>query len=67
MMWEIDGFGYLWMLLVWIAIPAAVIWGLRGPHRGQSKNRAIEILNERFARGEVDRSEYESRRAELTR
>ncbi len=67
MMWSIGGLGYLWMLLIWIAIPAAVVWGLRAPQRDRSQDRAVEILNERFARGEVDRSEYETRRAELTR
>ncbi len=67
MMWGIGGFGYLWMLLIWIAVPTAVIWGLRGPQQDRSQDRAVEILNERFARGEVDRSEYETRRAELTR
>ena len=67
MMWGLGGFGYVWMLLIWIAIPAAVIRGIRESQRNRSQDRAVEILNERFARGEVDRNEYESRRAELTR
>lgn len=68
MMWGIGGLGYLWMLLFWTAIPAAVIWSLRGPRQqGRTQDKAIEILNERFARGEVDLTEYETRRAELTR
>ena len=67
MMWGIGGLGYLWMLMAWITIAAAVVWGLRAPQRDRRQHHAVEILNERFARGEVDRTEYETRRAELTR
>ncbi len=68
MMWGLGGAGYFWMLLVWIAIPATFIWAWRGERRDRRpEDRAIEILNERFASGEVDQTEFEIRRAELTR
>ena len=38
-----------------------------GPSQdGRSGNRALEILDERFARGEIDQAEYEERRRVLT-
>jgi putative membrane protein len=39
--------------------------GGRSPNRSDG-NRALDILDERFARGEIDRSEYEERRRILT-
>ena len=68
MMWGIGGFGVIWMALVWIGIPAAVIWAVRSDRQpSPSGHHAVEILNERFARGEIDHTEYEARRAELIR
>ncbi len=65
----------------WVIMIAAMVifWGLvvlggvllfRGSvasrHRGDTQDRgALDILEERFARGEVDREEYEARAAVL--
>ena len=38
--------------------------GLRGGHGGRS-NYALDILKERFARGEITKAEYEERRRVL--
>jgi putative membrane protein len=70
MMWGYGGWGALWMLLFWAGVIALIIWAVRGssgsntPDRG---SRAIEILEERYARGEIDRDEFQARRAELER
>lgn len=69
MMWGF-GPGLWWMPLVWLAFIALVIWllvVLVRPTERRSDNRAVEILEERFARGEIDRDEFESRRADLSR
>lgn len=69
MMWGL-GPGLWWMPLVWLAFTALVVWllvVLVRPTTGGSESRAVEILDERFARGEIDRDEFESRRAELIR
>jgi putative membrane protein len=58
------------VIFVWL-----VRWATRGyPFYGQGLNfrgdggrAAIEILNERFARGEIDRAEYEDKRKLLGR
>lgn len=59
----------LWMFLFWAGIILLVVWAVRAlPDRGDARsdrNRAIEILEERFARGEIDRDEFEQRRSTL--
>jgi putative membrane protein len=67
MMWGI-GAGLWWMPLVWLALLAVTVWlvvGLVRPTTPRSDSRALGILEERFARGESDRDEFESRRDEL--
>jgi len=71
-MWQTMG---LWMLLAWVLIIAAIVAGVvlivravRGP-AGDNPERghthALRILEERFARGEIDRDEFEERRRAL--
>jgi putative membrane protein len=66
------------MTLLWLAflaLIALIVFGAvliarsfwergRGGHRTES-NRALDILDERFARGEIDHQEYEERRRAL--
>jgi len=69
MMWGF-GAGVWWMPLIGLAFTALVVWllvGLFRPSIPRTDNRAVEILEERFARGEIDRDEFEDRRAELVR
>ena len=66
---------WLGMLLVWILVIAAIVAGIvlivravRGPTTGptdRSDGDALRILEERFARGEIDRDEFEERRRTL--
>ncbi len=67
------GFGmmFLFLLFLGLIVVGAVFLirsstdGGRGGHRAES-NRALDILDERFARGEIDQKEYEERRRILT-
>jgi len=64
-----SGAGVLMMLLIFGGLIALIVWGI-GQTSGRSRSdggRAVEILEERFARGEIDRDELESRRRELGR
>ena len=55
-------FAVVIVLAVWL-----VLWAIRvAPQRIRPDN-ALAILNERFARGEIDQQEYEARRATLLR
>jgi len=58
--------GAIWMLLFWATVVALVVWAvsrLSGPQT--THGRAEEILEERFARGEIDAKELDERRREL--
>ena len=66
------GFGPVFMLIFWgliiVGIIALVRW-LReesSPSRARDKT-AAEIVQERYARGEIDRQEYEQKMQDLER
>jgi len=71
MMWD-HGWGlYGVMHLLWWGLAALVVVMLlrRGYHRHdhgpQSQDRALAILRERYARGEIDKTEFEARKRDL--
>ncbi len=69
MMWGYGGMGMIFMALFWFGIVALVVWGIRSTGdaraRQDSSNRAIEILEQRYARGDIDTDEFQQRRTEL--
>jgi putative membrane protein len=55
----------LWWILI-IAVIVALVRGIGGrPRRLRGEDRALEILRERYARGEIDKTEYEQRKRDL--
>jgi putative membrane protein len=60
--------GVFWILLI-IVIVAVIVTlarpGGRLPFGGQQGQTALDILKERYARGEIDREEYEQKRRDL--
>ncbi len=75
--WNGGGAGWLLMALVMVAFWGAVIWGIvylvrdrnEPRHRAHSDDDkpAIDLLEERFARGEIDNEEFWERRDALLR
>ena len=62
------GFGGWGMILVWV-VPLVMLFLLFRHFSGEKEKRrgrtAVEILEERYARGEIDREEYLKRRVDL--
>ena len=80
MMWGYDGFGYgglgmgIGMLLFWGLIIFAIVMLVRAfggkSSSGGSEPRVrdktpLDILGERYARGEIDKAEFEQKRDDL--
>ncbi len=71
--WGAMMFGGLGMLLFWGLVVGLVIWGVRGlagssgpaTPPGSSPPTPLEILQARYARGEISREEYETIRRDL--
>ncbi len=61
------GLMFLWMALFWTGVVVLVVWAIRqfAQNGRPAGNRALEILEERYARGEIDHDEFESRRGDL--
>ena len=70
---HMGGWASGWMMggwLVMVLVVILVVWALRSsPEPGDGGERLTpkQILAERFARGEISRDEYETRRAALRR
>nr|WP_306268736.1 SHOCT domain-containing protein [Pararhizobium sp. IMCC3301] len=67
-------FGSLMMVLFWGALIVAIVFAVRwlgtGSSQGASlaseRNKALDILQQRFARGEIDQEEFADRKRHLT-
>jgi putative membrane protein len=57
------------MALFWVGVILLVAWAVRSPRQDtySSEGRALAILEERFARGELDADEFTTRRQQLAR
>lgn len=61
------GFGMWFGWLVVVAPVAAVVWFAARTARGTTASSARDILDQRYARGEIGRDEYEQKRRDLQR
>jgi len=70
MMW---GFAWIFPLFMLLLIVVCVLFVMRGPwghsHRpsADATSSALQILNERFAKGEIKKEEYEEKKAAILR
>jgi len=74
------GFGFLFMLIFWVAITALAIWLLSNlfprvtsstpprstpPKQESTPESPLAILQQRYAQGEISKAEYEAIRRDL--
>ena len=72
--WGGNPWGWLLMLVFWVlvigGVAAIVIWAISRTHPTDSgagnRQDAMEILKQRYARGEIDREQFEQIRRDLT-
>ena len=63
--------GALMMIVFWTFVIVLLVWlvkGLRGEHPSESQKSksGLDILKERYAKGEIDKKEFEERKKTLT-
>ena len=70
-LWGIWGLGImLFMFLFWALVITAIVLGIRWlvrQGRPEGGDSALEILRQRYARGEINREEFEAKRKDLQR
>lgn len=65
------GFGLVFIMpFVWLALIGLVIWAIVAavshPRAARDPGGAMEILNQRYARGEIGKEEYEAKKKDIT-
>lgn len=70
-MFDGHGFGGRFMWLFWVLLIVAIVWALKATafsyrKDGGTDKSPLEILQERFARGEIDEEEFERKRKQLS-
>jgi putative membrane protein len=68
-MWGAGGLVIMLMMVIfWGLVIAGLVLGLRwliGQSRPALRDEALEILRQRYARGEIDKQEFEARKRDL--
>jgi len=71
--WGMGWFGGIFMIVFWILIVVGLVFLIKwlvqatakGGSIGQSGSRAMDILKERYARGEIDKAQFEDMKRDL--
>jgi putative membrane protein len=63
------GIGWIWMILFWLTVIALVVYLVKMAMRrgafGKKDKSALDLLNERYARGEIDKDTYEQMKHDI--
>jgi len=71
--WMMTGFGGWWIMgIIWLVVIGLIVWLVVYLARGSSTTsstggdvKALDILKTRYARGEIDKKEYEEKLQDL--
>lgn len=71
--WGMGWFGMIFIMIFWVLVIVGLVFLIKwliqttssGKTAEQTGSRAVEILKERYARGEIDKAEFESKKKDL--
>jgi putative membrane protein len=71
--WGMGWFGTIFMFIFWVLIIIGLVflikWLIQStkkePESAQSSSRALDILKERYAKGEINKEEFEEKKRDL--
>ncbi|MEK7117137.1 MAG: SHOCT domain-containing protein [Patescibacteria group bacterium] len=62
--------GGLMMIVFWVLLVVFIVWIVREiggkSSRSSGNSNALDILNERYAKGEIDKKEFEEKKKDLS-
>ncbi len=68
--WSAWGIGMMFMMLLfWALVIVGIVLGIRwlvSQGKGQRSDTALEILRQRYARGEINKEQFETIKSDLT-
>jgi putative membrane protein len=60
--------GGIMMIVFWALVIALIVWIVRevsGGNSVRSRSNALDILKERYAKGEIDKEEFEAKKKDI--
>jgi putative membrane protein len=60
-------FGWIWIILFWAAVIWFIVWLATRTRTPEAKGSHIDILKERYARGEITKKQFEEMKEDLSK
>lgn len=65
---QMGSWGWAMMVIFWGSVLLLIVWAVRSATPDETReSNPLQILDERLARGEIDRDDYQERRTLLER